>query len=106
MVIYLLFNIFTNLRTFVCIILFDLCTSIDNIQDYKRLFLEDPLLTLSFALCMLSLGGNPPLSSFFGKTLFVLVQMEGYYIFLSFCRTFHEHYFHILLFLNSEIIDS
>jgi len=67
--------------------------------------LEDPLLTLYFVLCMLSLGCIPPLSDFFGKTLFILVQMEGYYIFPSFFRTFHKHYFHILLLLNSLIID-
>ncbi len=90
-----------NLRTFVCIILFDLCTSTYNIQDYGGLLIEDHLLTISFILCMLSLGGIPPLSNFFGKTLFILVHMEGYYIFPSFHRTFYKHYFHILLFLNS-----
>ncbi len=50
MVIYLLFTIFTNLRTLVCIILFDLCTSIDNIQDCEGLFIEGPLLTVSFVI--------------------------------------------------------
>nr|AND48027.1 subunit 2 of NADH-plastoquinone oxidoreductase [Sphagnum australe] len=67
MMIYLLFYIFTNLGTFACIILFGLRTGTDNIRDYGGLFIKDPLLTLSFALCLLSLGGIPPLSGFFGK---------------------------------------
>jgi NADH:ubiquinone oxidoreductase subunit 2 (subunit N) len=49
----------------------------DNIQDYGGLFIKDPLLTLSFALCLLSLGGIPLLSDFLWKTLFILVQMGG-----------------------------
>lgn len=98
MVIYLLFYIFTHLRTFVRIILFNLCTSTNNIQDYGGLFIEDPLLTFFFGLCMLFLGAIPSLFGFFGETLFILVQMEGYHIFPSFRRTFHKHYFHILLF--------
>jgi NADH:ubiquinone oxidoreductase subunit 2 (subunit N) len=76
MVIYLLFYIFTNVGTFICIILLDLYMSIDNIQDYGGLFIEDPLLIFSFVLCMLSLGGIPSLSGVFGKTLFIFVQME------------------------------
>jgi NAD(P)H-quinone oxidoreductase subunit 2 len=67
MIIYLIFYIFTNLGTFACIILFGLRIGTDNIRDYGGLFIKDPLLTLSFALCMLSLGGIPPLSGFFGK---------------------------------------
>jgi NAD(P)H-quinone oxidoreductase subunit 2 len=98
MMIYLLFYIFPNLGTFVCIILFCLCIGTDNTQDYGGLFIKDLLLTLYFALCLLSLAGIPPLSNFFWKTLFILVQMGGRSIFLGFCRTFHKHYFHILLF--------
>jgi NADH:ubiquinone oxidoreductase subunit 2 (subunit N) len=54
MMIYLLFYIFTNLRTFACIILFGLRTGIDNIRNYRGLFIKDFLLTLSFVLCLLS----------------------------------------------------
>nr|YP_010613859.1 NADH-plastoquinone oxidoreductase subunit 2 [Andreaea regularis]WAS08604.1 NADH-plastoquinone oxidoreductase subunit 2 [Andreaea regularis] len=67
MIVYLLFYIFMNLGTFACIILFGLRTGTDNIRDYGGLFIKDPLLTFSFALCLLSLGGIPPLSGFFGK---------------------------------------
>lgn len=67
MIVYLLFYIFMNLGTFACIILLGLRTGTDNIRDYSGLILKDPLLTFSFALCLLSLGGIPPLSGFFGK---------------------------------------
>nr|YP_009682233.1 NADH-plastoquinone oxidoreductase subunit 2 [Fissidens nobilis]QDQ38646.1 NADH-plastoquinone oxidoreductase subunit 2 [Fissidens nobilis] len=67
MIVYLLFYIFMNLGTFACIILFGLRTGTDNIRDYNGLILKDPLLTSSSALCLLSLGGIPPLSGFFGK---------------------------------------
>jgi NADH:ubiquinone oxidoreductase subunit 2 (subunit N) len=67
MIIYLLFYIFTNLGTFACIILFCLRIGTDNIRNYGGLFIKDSLLTLSFVLCLLSLGGIPPLSGFFGK---------------------------------------
>jgi NADH:ubiquinone oxidoreductase subunit 2 (subunit N) len=53
----------------------------DNIQDYGRLFIKDPLLTMSFALCLLSLGGIPPLSNFFGKLyLFWCGWKSGLYL--------------------------
>nr|YP_010125655.1 NADH-plastoquinone oxidoreductase subunit 2 [Pseudocrossidium replicatum]QCT81843.1 NADH-plastoquinone oxidoreductase subunit 2 [Pseudocrossidium replicatum] len=67
MIVYLLFYIFMNLGTFACIILFGLRTGTDNIRDYSGLILKDPLLTFSLAVCLLSLGGIPPLSGFFGK---------------------------------------
>jgi NADH:ubiquinone oxidoreductase subunit 2 (subunit N) len=50
MMIYLLFYIFTNLGTFVWIILCSLHTWTDNIRDYGGLFIEYPLLTF-FLLC-------------------------------------------------------
>ena len=88
MIVYLLFYIFMNLGTFACIILFGLRTGTDNIRDYGGLFIKDPLLTFSFALCLLSLGGIPPLSGFLWKTLFILVWMESWFIFFSFLSDF------------------
>nr|YP_011031965.1 NADH-plastoquinone oxidoreductase subunit 2 [Huperzia kunmingensis]WRB01163.1 NADH-plastoquinone oxidoreductase subunit 2 [Huperzia kunmingensis]WRB01250.1 NADH-plastoquinone oxidoreductase subunit 2 [Huperzia selago] len=64
---YMLFYIFMNLGTFACIILFSSRTGTDNIRDYAGLYLKDPLLASCFASCLLSLGGVPPLSGFFGK---------------------------------------
>nr|QWW92005.1 NADH-plastoquinone oxidoreductase subunit 2 [Lejeunea sp. 17-8794] len=67
MIIYTFFYIFMNLGTFACIILFGLRTGTDNIRDYQGLYTKDPLLSLSLTLCLLSLGGIPPLTGFFGK---------------------------------------
>uniref|UniRef100_A0A165TWD1 NADH-quinone oxidoreductase subunit N n=2 Tax=Geranium TaxID=4028 RepID=A0A165TWD1_9ROSI len=67
MITYMLFYISMNLGTFACIILFGLRTGTDNIRDYAGLYTKDPFLALSLALCLLSLGGLPPLAGFFGK---------------------------------------
>nr|YP_009239110.1 NADH-plastoquinone oxidoreductase subunit 2 [Monsonia emarginata]AML26934.1 NADH-plastoquinone oxidoreductase subunit 2 [Monsonia emarginata] len=67
MITYMLFYISMNLGTFACIVLFGLRTGTDNIRDYAGLYTKDPLLALSLALCLLSLGGLPPLAGFFGK---------------------------------------
>nr|YP_010250158.1 NADH-plastoquinone oxidoreductase subunit 2 [Bistorta vivipara]YP_010250174.1 NADH-plastoquinone oxidoreductase subunit 2 [Bistorta vivipara]YP_010461905.1 NADH dehydrogenase subunit 2 [Bistorta officinalis]YP_010461921.1 NADH dehydrogenase subunit 2 [Bistorta officinalis]YP_010577693.1 NADH-plastoquinone oxidoreductase subunit 2 [Bistorta macrophylla]YP_010577709.1 NADH-plastoquinone oxidoreductase subunit 2 [Bistorta macrophylla]YP_010940506.1 NADH-plastoquinone oxidoreductase subunit 2 len=67
MITYMLFYISMNLGTFACIVLFGLRTGTDNIRDYAGLYTKDPPLALSLALCLLSLGGLPPLAGFFGK---------------------------------------
>ncbi|YP_009272207.1 NADH-plastoquinone oxidoreductase subunit 2 (chloroplast) [Diospyros lotus] len=67
MITYMLFYICMNLGTFACIVLFGLRTGTDNIRDYAGLYTKDPFLALSLALCLLSLGGLPPLAGFFGK---------------------------------------
>ncbi|KAL2904455.1 NAD(P)H-quinone oxidoreductase subunit 2 B chloroplastic, partial [Bienertia sinuspersici] len=67
MITYMLFYISMNLGTFTCIVLFSLRTGTDNIRDYAVLYTKDPFLPLSLALCLLSLGGLPPLAGFFEK---------------------------------------
>nr|YP_009925426.1 NADH dehydrogenase subunit B [Lomatogonium perenne]YP_009925441.1 NADH dehydrogenase subunit B [Lomatogonium perenne]QNH70589.1 NADH dehydrogenase subunit B [Lomatogonium perenne]QNH70606.1 NADH dehydrogenase subunit B [Lomatogonium perenne] len=67
MITYMLFYISMNLGTFACVVLFGLRTGTDNIRDYAGLYTKDPFLALSLALCLLSLGGLPPLAGFFGK---------------------------------------
>ncbi|XP_019266604.1 PREDICTED: uncharacterized protein LOC109244033 [Nicotiana attenuata] len=66
MITYMLFYISMNLGTFACIVLFGLRTGTDNIRDYAGLYTKDPFLALSLALCLLSLGGLPPLADGFG----------------------------------------
>ncbi|MFN4066614.1 MAG: NAD(P)H-quinone oxidoreductase subunit N [Thermosynechococcus sp.] len=67
MLFYLLVYLFMNLGAFTCVILFSLRTGTDQISEYAGLYQKDPLLTLGLSLCLLSLGGIPPLAGFFGK---------------------------------------
>jgi NAD(P)H-quinone oxidoreductase subunit 2 len=67
MIFYLLIYLFMNLGAFTCVVLFALRTGTDQISDYAGLYQKDPLLTLALSLCLLSLGGIPPLAGFFGK---------------------------------------
>nr|YP_010024940.1 NADH-plastoquinone oxidoreductase subunit 2 [Colobanthus lycopodioides]YP_010024958.1 NADH-plastoquinone oxidoreductase subunit 2 [Colobanthus lycopodioides]QOQ35239.1 NADH-plastoquinone oxidoreductase subunit 2 [Colobanthus lycopodioides]QOQ35257.1 NADH-plastoquinone oxidoreductase subunit 2 [Colobanthus lycopodioides] len=81
MITYMLFYISMNLGTFACIVLFGLRTGTDNIRDYAGLYTKDPFLALSLALCLLSLGGLPPLAGFFGKLyLFWCGWQAGLYL--------------------------
>ncbi|HEY9704819.1 MAG TPA: NAD(P)H-quinone oxidoreductase subunit N [Allocoleopsis sp.] len=67
MVFYLLIYLFMNLGGFTCVILFSLRTGTDQISEYAGLYQKDPLLTLGLSICLLSLGGIPPVAGFFGK---------------------------------------
>jgi NAD(P)H-quinone oxidoreductase subunit 2 len=67
MIFYLLVYLFMNLGAFSCVILFSLRTGTDQISEYAGLYQKDPLLTLCLSICLLSLGGIPPLAGFFGK---------------------------------------
>jgi NAD(P)H-quinone oxidoreductase subunit 2 len=67
LVFYLLIYLFMNLGAFACVILFSLRTGTDQISEYAGLYQKDPFLTLALSICLLSLGGIPPLAGFFGK---------------------------------------
>jgi NAD(P)H-quinone oxidoreductase subunit 2 len=67
MVMYLIAYLMMNLGAFTCVILFALRTGTDQISEYSGLYQKDPLLTLALSICLLSLGGIPPLVGFFGK---------------------------------------
>jgi NAD(P)H-quinone oxidoreductase subunit 2 len=67
MIFYLLVYLFMNLGAFTGVILFSLRTGTDQISEYSGLYQKDPLLTLGLSVCLLSLGGIPPLAGFFGK---------------------------------------
>tara|TARA_Y100000591_G_scaffold124327_1_gene106227 strand:+ start:560 stop:2089 length:1530 start_codon:yes stop_codon:yes gene_type:complete len=66
-VLYLAAYLFMNLGAFSCVILFSLRTGSDKITDYSGLYQKDPLITLGLSICLLSLGGLPPMLGFFGK---------------------------------------
>ena len=83
MVFYLLVYLFMNLGGFTCVILFTLRTGTDQISEYSGLYQKDPLLTLGLSICLLSLGGIPPLAGFFGKLyLFWAGWQAGLYLLL------------------------
>ncbi len=67
MVFYLIVYLFMNLGAFTAVVLFSLRTGTDQISEYAGLYQKDPLLTLGLSLCLLSLGGIPPMAGFFGK---------------------------------------
>ncbi|MDJ0692039.1 MAG: NAD(P)H-quinone oxidoreductase subunit N [Xenococcaceae cyanobacterium MO_188.B32] len=67
MIFYLLIYLFMNLGAFTCVILFALRTGTDQISEYAGLYHKDPVITLCLSICLLSLGGIPPLAGFFGK---------------------------------------
>nr|YP_010474975.1 NADH dehydrogenase subunit 2 [Corydalis racemosa]YP_010474995.1 NADH dehydrogenase subunit 2 [Corydalis racemosa]UVH69262.1 NADH dehydrogenase subunit 2 [Corydalis racemosa]UVH69282.1 NADH dehydrogenase subunit 2 [Corydalis racemosa] len=84
MITYMLFYISMNLGTFACIVSLGLRTGTDNIRDYAGLYTKDPFLALSSSLCLLSLGGLPPLAGFFGKLhLFWCGWQAGLYFLVS-----------------------
>ncbi|KGG12961.1 NADH dehydrogenase subunit 2 [Prochlorococcus sp. MIT 0601] len=81
MVLYMAAYLFMNLGAFACIILFSLRTGSDRIADYAGLYQKDPLITLGLSLCLLSLGGIPPMLGFFGKIyLFFAGWADGQYL--------------------------
>ena len=67
MITYLIIYVFMNLGAFACVVIFGLRTGTDQIRDYTGLYFKDPWLAFSLSVCLLSLGGIPPLAGFFGK---------------------------------------
>ena len=81
MVLYMAAYLFMNMGAFACIILFSLRTGSDRISDYAGLYQKDHLITLGLSLCLLSLGGIPPMLGFFGKIyLFFAGWADGQYL--------------------------
>lgn len=80
MITYMLFYIAMNLGTFARIVSFGLRTGTDNIRDYAGLYTKDPFLALSLALCLLSLGGLPPLAGFSENSIYSGVDGRQAYI--------------------------
>ena len=98
MVLYLLIYLMMNLGGFICVILFTLRTGTDQISEYSGLYHKDPLLTLSLSICLLSLGGIPPLAGFFGKIyLFWAGWQAGQYwlVLLGLATTVISIYYYI-----------
>ena len=84
MVLYMAAYLFMNLGAFACVILFSIRTGSDQISDYAGLYQKDQLITLGLSLCLLSLGGIPPMLGFFGKIyLFFAGWADEQYLLVS-----------------------
>ncbi|RYE25600.1 MAG: hypothetical protein EOP45_04630 [Sphingobacteriaceae bacterium] len=82
---YLMQYSLTNLNAFFVLLAigYRTGTSISFISQLKGQFLANPILGLSFALCLFSMAGIPPLVGFFAKYRVLYSAMENGYYFLS-----------------------
>jgi NADH-ubiquinone oxidoreductase chain 2 len=53
------------------------------ISEFKGQFLSNPLLSLSFAVCLFSMAGIPPLIGFFSKQLVLYSAIQNGYYFMA-----------------------
>jgi len=61
-----------------------LAKDINFISELKGVFNINPILSLSLAICLFSLGGVPPLLGFFAKQQVLYASISSEFIFLSF----------------------
>lgn len=76
-------NVFLVLLAFGYIIHIHPKKDIQFINDIKGQFMSNPLLGLSFALCLFSIAGIPPLIGFFAKQIVLYSSTHAGYYFLS-----------------------
>lgn len=69
---YILIYVITNLGAFAGIIALANLTGGDKIEDFRGLARRAPLLSAGTAVCLLSLGGIPPMAGFWSKVLIFL----------------------------------
>ena len=53
------------------------------ISEFKGLFFSNPLLSLSFGICLFSMAGIPPLIGFFSKQFVLFSALQNGYYFIS-----------------------
>ena len=73
---YILIYVITNLGAFSGIIALANATGGERIEDFRGLAKRAPLLSAGTALCLLSLGGIPPMAGFIGK-VFIFTAAWG-----------------------------
>jgi NADH-ubiquinone oxidoreductase chain 2 len=83
---------FTSITTFIIILALDYVRAsylryefIENnfIDNYAGIFKINPILTLSFAVCLFSIAGIPPLIGFFGKMAVLYSAIHSGYYFIA-----------------------
>jgi NADH-ubiquinone oxidoreductase chain 2 len=104
---YIIQYIITNLNIFLIIIAFsylinhsinsnqlDKNIKINNIKDiryiseFKGQFFSNPLISLSFSICLFSMAGIPPLIGFFSKQYVLYSAIKGGYYFIALIAIF------------------
>jgi NADH-ubiquinone oxidoreductase chain 2 len=79
----------TNVNVFLVLLAFGYIIHASNKRDIqfitslKGQFIQNPILGLSFALCLFSIAGIPPLIGFFAKQIVLYSSTHGGYYFLS-----------------------
>ena len=75
----------TNLNIFLILIALSYLNKKDItlLSELKGQFIPNPLLSLSFSICLFSLSGVPPLLGFFSKQLVLLSSLQSGYYFIS-----------------------
>lgn len=84
---YLIQYSITNVNVFLVLLAFGYCisnTDIQYIDELKAQFKTNPILCLSFTICLFSIAGIPPLVGFFGKLIVINSAMHSGYYFLTF----------------------
>lgn len=80
---YLAVYALTNLGAFAAVIAFSNQTGSDAIEDYAGLSRRAPPLALVLIVCLLSLGGIPPLAGFIGKLYLFSAAIEAGLLWLA-----------------------
>jgi NADH-ubiquinone oxidoreductase chain 2 len=84
---------------------------IKYISDIKGQFFSNPLISLSFSICLFSMAGVPPLIGFFSKQFVLYSAIENGYNFMSFVCILvsvisASYYLKIIKLLMHESVDS
>jgi len=92
---YIIQYIITNLNIFLIIIALgyiinksEYIKDIRYISEFKGIFYNNPLITLSFSICLFSMAGVPPLIGFFSKQYVLYSAIQNGYYFISFVCIF------------------
>jgi NADH-ubiquinone oxidoreductase chain 2 len=99
---YIIQYIITNLNIFLIVIAFSYLINrsinknklnnnikdIRYISEFKGQFYLNPLISLSFSICLFSMAGIPPLIGFFSKQYVLYSAIKGGYYFLAFIAIF------------------
>ena len=86
---YLLQYTLTSIVTFMIVLAMGYSRNVQNktdigfISEFTGIFQSQPILSISFAVCLFSIAGVPPLMGFFGKQFVLSAAINAGYVFIS-----------------------